>query len=189
MHPHSTESSSECMCCLYKQQATGWEERSLWQQMWNCVAELTSKICDSRETEPQCFSNQYGKHLNNLLPHCPECPCVLRVTSASRTAGNCCLRHLSPRFVKQCRITSSLQQWCGIPALSSRRGGAGLVASQDLCQGLSWTPQTSGLTLPGLHCTGGVGNVWKPKQRREKAVRSHLRQVPASGEHSGGHKH
>lgn len=139
MHPRSAESSSESMCSLHTQQATGWEERSLWQQMWNYMAELTSKLFDSRETNPQFFSNQCGEHLNNLLLRCPVCLFVLRVTRASRTAGNCCLQHLSSRFIKQHRITSLLQQRCSFPAPSSRRGGAALVASQDSCQGLSCT--------------------------------------------------
>lgn len=58
---------------------------------------------------------------------------------------------------------------------SSRRGGAGLVTSQGLCQCLSCTilayPKLSGLAPPGLHCAKGVGNARKPNQRREKAVR------------------
>lgn len=64
---------------------------------------------------------------------------------------------------------------CFLPP-SSRRGDAGLVASQGLCQCLSCTelayPKLSGLAPPGLHCTKGVGNIRKPNQRRDKAMRS-----------------
>lgn len=126
MHPHSAESSSECMCSLHTQEATGWEERSLWQQMWNYVAELTSKLFDSGETDPQCSSNQCVKHLNNLLLHCPVCPCVLRATSASRTAGSCCLKPLSSRFIKQHRFSSAA---ASLPQQHKRRCWTGCKVS------------------------------------------------------------
>lgn len=128
MHPQSTQTSSECVCCVHTQQATGWEERSLWQQMWNCISESASKTSDSRETDPQCFlasffivlvswfSQGYQCQQDSweLLPAAPE----LQVHQTTRNH----------------QLASAVMQ---LPC--SRRGGAGLVASQDLCQGLSCT--------------------------------------------------
>lgn len=137
MHPHSTEASSECMCCLHTQQARGWEERSLWQQMWNYISELTSKIFDSREMNPQCFSNQCGKHLNqppSSLSRVSLCPQGQQCQQDSWELLPAAPELQVHQTTQNHQLASAVMQ---LPC--SRRGGAGLVASQDPCQGLSCT--------------------------------------------------
>lgn len=176
MHPQSTETSSECVCCVHTQQATGWEERSLWQQMWNCISESTSKTSDSRETDPQCFLASFFIVLVAWFSQGYQCQ--LGTAACSTWAPGSSNNTESPACFSS--DAASLQQkrrcWTGCKPGPVPRS---LLHSTG-------TPQTSALALC---CTEGVGYVWKPKQSRDKAERNHLRQVPGSGEHRGGHEH
>jgi len=101
MRPRSTRSLSECACSLRRRRATGWEERSLRQQMWKYRAGVTLKIFDTTGAERPCFANQYVKRLNDL-PLREYSRIVLRVLRAagvSRSAENCCLQHPSSEYI------------------------------------------------------------------------------------------